>query len=65
VIVGANSVILPDVKIGVETSIGALSLVNKSIGNWGIYAGITVKRVKKRSKKMLILEKDFFKKKSS
>ena len=62
VIVGANSVILPDVKIGVGTSIGSLSLVNKSIGNWGIYAGIPVKRIKKRSKKMLILEKNFLKK---
>jgi galactoside O-acetyltransferase len=57
VIVGASSVILPGVTIGEGASIGALSLVNTSIKEWGIYFGLPVKKIKNRSKKLLDLEK--------
>jgi acetyltransferase-like isoleucine patch superfamily enzyme len=38
-IVGANSVILPDVEIGEGAAVGAGSVVSKSLEPWGIYVG--------------------------
>jgi acetyltransferase-like isoleucine patch superfamily enzyme len=57
VIVGSNSVILPGVAIGDGSSVGALSLVTKSLEAWGVYFGAPVKRLKSRSKSLLELEK--------
>ena len=59
VIVGAGSIILPKVEIGEGASVGALSLVTKSLDPWCVYFGIPVKRLKSRSRKLLELEKDF------
>ena len=59
VIIGSNSVILPGVHIGEGSSVGALSLVTKSLESWGIYFGAPVKKIKSRSKKLLELEKEF------
>jgi len=56
VIVGANTVILPGVKIGEGSSVGAMSLVTKSLQSWGIYAGIPAKKIKIRSQKLIELE---------
>lgn len=56
-IVGSGTVILPGVRVGEGCSIGALSLVTKSIDDWGVYFGAPVKRLKSRSKKLLELEK--------
>jgi acetyltransferase-like isoleucine patch superfamily enzyme len=61
VIIGANSVILPNVKIQEGTSVGALSLVTKSLDSWGVYFGTPVKKLKNRSKNLLKLEKKFLK----
>jgi len=61
VIIGSNSVILPGVHIGEGSSVGALSLVTKSLESWGIYFGAPVKKIKSRSKKLLELEKEFLK----
>lgn len=38
-IIGANSVILPDVEIGEGASVGAGSVVTKNLDPWGIYIG--------------------------
>lgn len=57
VIVGCMSLILPGVIIGEGSSVGAMSLCMKSLEPWGIYAGIPVKRIKERSKKLLEMEK--------
>ena len=38
-IIGANSVILPGVEIGEGASVGAGSVVTKSLEPWGIYVG--------------------------
>jgi len=57
VIVGAGSVILPGVEIGEGSSVGALSLVTKSLEAWGVYFGSPVKRLKSRSKDLLDLER--------
>ncbi|MEM8531578.1 MAG: acyltransferase [Chloroflexota bacterium] len=48
VIVGANSVILPDVQIGEGVSVGAGSVVTRDLAPWGIY--INNKRVGDRDK---------------
>ena len=53
--IGSGSIIMPDISIGEGSAIGAMSLVNKSIGVWGIYAGIPVKYLKERSKKLIDL----------
>tara|TARA_Y100000992_G_C21098221_1_gene411320 strand:- start:110 stop:643 length:534 start_codon:yes stop_codon:yes gene_type:complete len=46
-IIGSGSIILPGVKISKNCSIGALSLVNKSILKPGIYSGIPIKKHEK------------------
>jgi acetyltransferase-like isoleucine patch superfamily enzyme len=56
VIVGSGSVVLPGVDIGEGSAVGALSLVSKSLGGWGIYFGAPAKRLKSRSRKLLALE---------
>jgi len=61
VIIGSNSVILPGVHIGEGSSVGALSLVTKSLESWGVYFGAPVKKIKSRSQKLLELEKEFLK----
>lgn len=59
VIIGTGSTILPGVEIGEGTAIGSMSLVNKSIESWGMYAGVPVKFIKPRKKDILELEKKF------
>lgn len=56
VIIGSGSVILPNLVIGEGSSVGALSLVTKSLESWGIYFGCPVKRLKDRAKRLLELE---------
>lgn len=59
VIIGSNTVILPNVRIGEGSSVGANSLVKKNLEPWGVYFGSPVKRLKERSKVMLDLECKF------
>ncbi|KTD58299.1 chloramphenicol acetyltransferase [Legionella sainthelensi] len=59
VILGANAVIFPGVHIAEGCSIGAMTLVTKSTEPWGIYTGIPAKRVKEKSKAILLLEQKF------
>ena len=58
VIIGSSSVILPGASIGEGTAVGAMSLVNKPLEEWSIYAGIPCKKIKDRSKKLLEYEKE-------
>ncbi|MEQ5633304.1 acyltransferase [Providencia manganoxydans] len=62
VIIGSGSVILPSVEIGEGSSVGAQSLVMKSLEPWGIYFGLPAKKIKNRSKKLLELECEFLRK---
>lgn len=55
--IGSNSVIMPGVSIGEGSVIGALSFVNKSVGEWGIYFGSPVKRLGNREKDVIKLSK--------
>jgi galactoside O-acetyltransferase len=59
VIIGANSVVLPNVTIGLGVAVGALSLVSHSLADWGIYAGQPAKFIKKRNRKLLTLATSF------
>jgi len=59
VIVGCNSVILPNIALADGVAIGALSLVNKDCAAFGIYAGSPAKRIKERSRNLLVLEQAF------
>ena len=59
VIVGAGSIILPGVIIGIGASIGALSLVNKSVPEFMIVSGNPIRKIGIRDRRVLEKEKDF------
>ena len=49
-IVGAGSVVLPDIVFETGACVGALSLVNLTLEAWGLYAGIPARKLKDREK---------------
>lgn len=60
VIIGASSVILPNIICAEGVAIGALSLVKQNCKPWRIYAGIPAKLIKKRNRvEILRLENSF------
>lgn len=59
VVIGTGSTILPGVSIGEGSSVGSMSLVNKSLDSWGIYVGVPCRYMKERSKKLVELEQLF------
>ena len=59
VIVGTGSTVLPNCRVGEGTAVGSMSLVNRNLDPWGIYAGIPCVRIKERSKMVLELEKEY------
>jgi galactoside O-acetyltransferase len=62
VIVGAGSVILPNVNIDDYSSVGALSLVTKDVEKSKIVVGIPSKVIKNRKNNLYSLECEFLKK---
>ncbi len=58
-IVGAGVIILPGVILEEGTSVGAMSLVRKSTEPWSIYTGNPAKKIKNRSKDLLIFEQEY------
>jgi serine acetyltransferase len=52
-------VILPGVTIGQGASVGAQSLVKRSLNEWGIYAGSPAKLLAPRAKDLLRLEQEY------
>lgn len=62
VIIGAGSIVLPNIIIKEGTAIGCLSLINKTTEPWKIYAGNPGKIIKDRNKNCLTLEKKFLNK---
>lgn len=58
-LVGAGSVVLPGVALAEGAAVGALSLVNKDLAAWGVYAGCPAKLLKERSRALLELEEVF------
>lgn len=61
VIIGSNSILLPNINIGEGSAVGALSLVTKDLEEWGIFFGAPVKRIRGRSKNLLNKELDYIK----
>ncbi len=53
-IIGANSVILPDVTIGEGVAIGANSLVKHDCEPWMIYAGSPARIIRPRPKEKIL-----------
>jgi galactoside O-acetyltransferase len=45
--------VFPNITIGEGCVVGAMSLVNKDLEAWGIYAGIPARRIKEREKGLL------------
>lgn len=58
-IVGTSSVIFPGVTLGEGTSVGAMTMVTKDTLPWSIYFGIPAKRLKRRSRDLLELERAY------
>ena len=60
-IVGANSVVLPNIIFNEGSTLGALSLANKDLEGYKVYAGIPAKFIKARNKvNILKLEQEIF-----
>jgi acetyltransferase-like isoleucine patch superfamily enzyme len=51
-IVGANSVVLPGVKIGEGATVGACSVVSRDLEPWGVYLGN--KQINKRDRESVL-----------
>ena len=59
VIVGAGTVILPGITVGRGSAIGALSLVTKSLGEWGIFQGQPARLIRERDQSLTELERRY------
>lgn len=60
-IVGAGSVVLPNVTFNEGATLGALSLANKNLEEYSLYAGIPAKKIKHRNKpNILELENKYY-----
>jgi acetyltransferase-like isoleucine patch superfamily enzyme len=64
VIIGSGSVILPGVTIEEGASIGALSLVTKSLPGWQMYFGAPARKIGPRSNQLLELEQQLLRSKA-
>lgn len=58
VIVGSQSIVLPNIILKEGTAIGSLSLVTQNTEEWKIYGGVPAKILKNREKKCLDYEKE-------
>ena len=65
VIIGTGCTVLPGVNIGEGAAVGAMSLVLRDIEPWSMNKGIPCSKYKERSRKLLELEQEFIKRKSS
>lgn len=62
-VVGSNTVVLPNVILNDGASVGALSLVNKSLEAWYLYAGVPAKVIRQRNSETIIkFEEEFINK---
>lgn len=53
VVIGSGAVVLPATQIHEGSSVGALSLVTKSLAPWGVYAGVPARLVKARRRDII------------
>lgn len=64
-IIGASSVILPGVTVGLAAAIGALTMIRKDVADFAIMSGCPAKEVGKRSDSILEREAEFLRQESS
>ena len=57
--IGANSIIMPNVKFVEGAVCGAFSFVKNNLEAWSINAGVPAKKIKNRSKSLLRFEENF------
>ena len=55
---------MPGITIEDGCAVGAMTLCNKSMAAFGIYAGVPAKRIKERERTILELEKQFIEEES-
>ena len=60
-IVGAGSVVLPNVTFNEGASLGALSLAKKDLEPWSLYAGVPCRKIKERNKEQILELERLFK----
>jgi galactoside O-acetyltransferase len=53
-IVGAGSVVMPNIRFGDGAAVGALSLVKDDLEAWTLYAGIPARRLKARDRERIL-----------
>ena len=58
-LVGAGSVVMPGVQLGVGVAVGALSFVNRSVEDFQIVGGTPLRSLGTRGQRLLELEKEF------
>jgi galactoside O-acetyltransferase len=56
--IGAGCTILPNLTINEGVAVGAMSLINRSLSQWSIYAGIPIIKIKDRKKGLLSILND-------
>ena len=56
--IGTGTVVLPRGTLGEGTAVGAMSLVNRPLAPWNVYAGIPCEILRPRSRHMLDILKD-------
>lgn len=61
-IIGCGSVVMPGIEIELGGSVGALSFVNKNVSAFTIVAGIPIRKVGERNRRLLDLEAQFLQK---
>lgn len=58
-LIGTGCTILPNITIAEGVSVGAMSLINGDLEAWNVYAGIPVRPIKKRDKRILEIEQNY------
>jgi len=54
VVIGSNAVVLPDITVGEGSTVGAGSVVTRSLDPWGVYAGAPARKINTRSRELVL-----------
>ena len=58
-ILGSGSVVLPNLTVGEGAAVGALSLVSRDCDSFGVYVGVPARKIKERSRDLLVQEQAY------
>ena len=61
-VIGANAVVLPNVRIGEGAAVGAGSVVTRDLEPWTIYAGVPARPLKSRPRDAILAEQQLYEK---